>query len=442
MNDKQIPESFSETMGTGEKKLLNAGQPTQKRQYPDVDRPRLSICIPTFNRADILRETLEHLYWVCDADVEIVVADNASSDHSQQVIEEFRPKFRFYRTLRHSKNLGALKNVSSAMSLATGKYVYTLSDDDAIYYDGLQTAIRLMEENPAIAGVYGSYQEWDRNTDKILGTMKFVETRADFVRGDKVSIFNRFALLWFPVCRTDIYRRYFSYDDFSFGMWPLVGTLIEHGNVAVIPEIFYKHAHTEPRMEFELTEGWYHDCHRAQYEVYVGRGGQANPQELANFVNSRVGPAYMQGARFALMKNQILKARHFILRARAYGFVDEASVMQWEQQFMVPMIAERLLGQIELLPHVREVLFESDPKLDSVKARFASITESYPVGSVAVDGWQTSPMKPDQFLVTYMYKGELRGMNDITLLSLDPARYRSVQDLIESCRLTNQALQS
>ena len=420
---------------------LNAGQSMQEGQYSGADRPRLSICITTFNRADILRKTLEHLHQVCDADVEIVVADNASPDHTKQVIEEFRPKFRFYRTLRHSTNLGPAKNLSSVMSLATGKYVYALSDDDAIYYDGLLTAVRLMEDDPAIVGVYGSYQEWDSNADSILSTIKFVEARADFVRGDKRSIFNRFSALWSPVCRTETYQRYFSYDEDGFGMWPLVGTLIEHGNIAVIPEIFYKHACTVPRMEFELTEAWYHDFHRAQYEIYVGRIGPVNPQQLASFVNTRVGPAYMQGTRFALMKNQMLKARHFMLRARAYGFVDEAAVMAWERQYLVPMIAEKLLGQIMLFPQVREVLFERDPKLESVTAQFASIAENYRIGAIAVNEWQNSPMKPDQFLVTYMYMGDLRGANDKKLLRLDPARYRAVQDLIEGCRLTNQALQ-
>lgn len=420
---------------------LDMGQSMQEGQYSGDNRPRLSICIPTFNRAEILRKTLEHLHQVCDADVEIAVTDNASPDHTQQVIEEFRPKFRFYRTLRHGKNLGPAKNGASAMSLATGKYVYMLSDDDAIYYDGLQTAIRLMEDEPAIVGVYGSYQEWDRNTDRVLNTAKFVETRTDFVRGDKLSIFNRFKVLWCPVSRTDIYQRYFSYDEDGFGMWPLVGTLLEHGNVAVIPEVFYKHAHTEPRLEFEMTEAWYHDFHRAQYELYVGRLGSSNPRELANFVNSRVGPAYMQGASFAAQKHQMLKARHFMLRARAYGFVDETSVMQWERKSLVPMIAEKLLGQIKLLPHVREVLFERTQKLESVMAQFASIAEGYQVDAIAADEWQNSPMKPDQFLVTYMYSGNLLGGESIKSPGIDPARYRAVQDLIEGCRLTNQPLQ-
>jgi len=405
------------------------------------NRPLLSICIPTFNRAEILRKTLEHLHQVCDADVEVVVTDNASPDHTQQVIEEFRPKFRFYRTLRHSQNLGVAKNGSSALSLATGKYIYALSDDDAIYYDSLKSAIRLMEAEPEIVGVYGSYQEWDRNTDRILKTKRFVETRTDFIRGDKLSIFNRFEVLWLPICRAYIYQRYFNYDDNTFGMWPLVGTLLENGNVAIIPEIFYKHANTVPRMEFELTESWYHDSHRAQYEVYVGRLGSSNPQEFANFVNSRVGPAYIQGARFAAQKNQMLKARHFMLRARAYGFVDEAAVMQWERESLTPMIAEKLLRQIELLPHVREVLFERTPKLESVKAQFASIAENYQIGSVEVNEWQNSAVKPDQFLVTYMYNSNLCGKDGKELLSLDPSRYRAVLDIIESCRLTNQPLQ-
>lgn len=418
---------------------MNFEQSVREEQIAPVSVPLLSICIPTFNRADILRKTLVHLLQVCDANVEIILADNASPDHTQDVINEFRPKFRFFKSLRHEKNLGATKNITSAVSIANGKYVYTLSDDDEIAFAGVMEAIRLMEEAPAIVAVYGGYQEWDREQDLVLGTFKSVETRIDFAQGNKLAIFNQFSLLWFPVCRADIYQRWFSYDDDSFGMWPLVGSLIEHGNVAVIPDMFYKHAHTEPRMEYELTESWYHDWHRAQYEVYVGRIGTANPQELANFINSRVGPAYMQGMRFAMMKGQILKARHFILRARAYGFVDEATVLKWEQESMIAMIAEKLLARITLLPHVKEVLFESSPSLDTTKARFASIAGNIRVNSFEINKLQTGSLKPEQFLVTYGYLEN--DQHDKGFQGLNRANCQAALDLLESCRLTDQPIQ-
>ena len=96
----------------------------------------------------------------------------------------------------------------------------------------------------------------------------------DFARGDKLSIFNKFVLLWHPVCRTDIFQRYCWFDKRTHGMWDLVGSLIERGDISVIPDLFYKHAHTEPRMEYELTENWYHDAYRADSRPLLAEWGR------------------------------------------------------------------------------------------------------------------------------------------------------------------------
>ncbi|RZK38834.1 MAG: glycosyltransferase, partial [Hymenobacter sp.] len=52
----------------------------------------LSIAIPTYNRADLLSKTLESVYQqissVADR-VEVIVSNNASTDHTQQVVEAY-----------------------------------------------------------------------------------------------------------------------------------------------------------------------------------------------------------------------------------------------------------------------------------------------------------------------------------------------------------------
>jgi hypothetical protein len=58
------------------------------------------------------------------------------------------------------------------------------------------------------------------------------------------------------------------------------------------------HAHTEPRTEYELTENWYHDAYRADFECFMGRCGPFNPAELAHFISTRTAVAYQQGMRF------------------------------------------------------------------------------------------------------------------------------------------------
>ena len=77
--------------------------------------PQLSICIPTFNRAELLGPLLEDLSFVHDLsfDVEIVVYDNASSDGTEALVRSFldRLPVRYYR---QRYNVGVAANAIAA----------------------------------------------------------------------------------------------------------------------------------------------------------------------------------------------------------------------------------------------------------------------------------------------------------------------------------------
>ena len=51
----------------------------------------LSICIPTFNRAELLKNTLTSIYSqkANHSDFEVVISDNCSTDHTEEVVFEF-----------------------------------------------------------------------------------------------------------------------------------------------------------------------------------------------------------------------------------------------------------------------------------------------------------------------------------------------------------------
>ena len=57
--------------------------------------PILSLCIPTYNRANILEKTISRIV-SCrsfDSDVELVISDNCSTDNTRQVCEHFAAKY-------------------------------------------------------------------------------------------------------------------------------------------------------------------------------------------------------------------------------------------------------------------------------------------------------------------------------------------------------------
>ena len=97
---------------------------------PDV--PLLSICIPTFNRAELLEVCLATvLPQVAQFanEVECVVSDNASSDRTVVVLAESAKSFPI-RVVRNAENIGIIANITKCVAeLARGEFVLLMGDD-------------------------------------------------------------------------------------------------------------------------------------------------------------------------------------------------------------------------------------------------------------------------------------------------------------------------
>lgn len=98
------------------------------REFPFV----LSICIPTWNRAEILRKSLEALTAEScfrSGKVEIVVSDNASSDATPEVCREFATRFpEKFVGCRLEKGIDAHFNFQNALSLGRGEFLKLQTD--------------------------------------------------------------------------------------------------------------------------------------------------------------------------------------------------------------------------------------------------------------------------------------------------------------------------
>ncbi|NBH02466.1 glycosyltransferase [Amycolatopsis sp. SID8362] len=88
----------------------------------DQDRPRISVVIPTYNRCDMLRTTLEHLtrQQLPAAEFEVIVADDGSSDATAEVVQSFadrlRVKYHFQEDLGF--RAGTARNAGAALATA------------------------------------------------------------------------------------------------------------------------------------------------------------------------------------------------------------------------------------------------------------------------------------------------------------------------------------
>lgn len=125
--------------------------------------PLLSICIPTFNRSDCLKECLNSITIqfrdpkVLDR-VEIVVSDNASQDGTFGVVQEFQNQYSNIVYKKNQTNFGVDRNILQVVDMAKGKYVWLLGDDDSLFSDALVYLLNFLETDKAdyiIANCWG-----------------------------------------------------------------------------------------------------------------------------------------------------------------------------------------------------------------------------------------------------------------------------------------------
>lgn len=93
---------------------------------------RLSICVPTYNRAECLRQLLDSLVGQVTEEVEVVIADNASTDHTEEVVRKYQEKIPNIRFHRWEENLGAERNFLKVVECAQGEYCWLMGSDDAL----------------------------------------------------------------------------------------------------------------------------------------------------------------------------------------------------------------------------------------------------------------------------------------------------------------------
>jgi glycosyltransferase involved in cell wall biosynthesis len=112
------------------------------------NHPLVTIAIPTFNRAALLRGCLASALSQSYRNFEVLVVDNASTDETGETLSEFTdPRL---RVIRQERNIGLLPNWNACLAGANGEYVVLLSDDDRIAPWLLERCIGVIAQQPQI----------------------------------------------------------------------------------------------------------------------------------------------------------------------------------------------------------------------------------------------------------------------------------------------------
>jgi glycosyltransferase involved in cell wall biosynthesis len=117
---------------------------------PGVDRtePLLSVGIPTFQRADKLERAVKSVLNQTHRNIELVISDNASEDHTEALCRALCARDPRVRYLRSSVNRGPTANFNTVFDELCGDYTMVLSDDDWLDPDYLSSCLAELRLRP------------------------------------------------------------------------------------------------------------------------------------------------------------------------------------------------------------------------------------------------------------------------------------------------------
>ncbi len=150
---------------------------------------KVSVIIPTYNRAAVLGRSIRSVLDQTFQDFELIIVDDASSDDTRDVVNNFSiPNIRY---VRHEKNMGPGQARNTGINLAKGEYIAFQDSDDQWLPEKLEKQIRYLDSAPSDVGaVYscllrmngsGSVHIPSRNNGKLDGDIHRAICRGNFI---------------------------------------------------------------------------------------------------------------------------------------------------------------------------------------------------------------------------------------------------------------------
>jgi glycosyltransferase involved in cell wall biosynthesis len=121
--------------------------------------PNISVIIPTYQKAHLVRQTIKSALSQTYTDYEIIVVNDGSTDNTKKVLESFGDKI----IVVHQENKGVAAARNTGIKFAQGKYIALLDHDDIWLPDKLEKQIVCLESLPKIGLVYSDTSYFDEH---------------------------------------------------------------------------------------------------------------------------------------------------------------------------------------------------------------------------------------------------------------------------------------
>ena len=204
------------------------------------ERILISTIIPSYNRADTVGQTIESvLAQEVEADMEIVIGDDCSTDNAREVLLAYKEKYPdIIRLIFHEQNVGLGANWATCVKACRGKYICNCDNDD--YWHNphkLQIQLDYMESHPESNICITNHRTHNRTTGEIKECEAYFDRSVDIQTAMWHSgNFCNATIMY----RADFMKKHLDLDEFikrrfTLQDWPTWVILAAYTDVDVLP---------------------------------------------------------------------------------------------------------------------------------------------------------------------------------------------------------------
>ncbi|MEW5805860.1 MAG: glycosyltransferase [Acidobacteriota bacterium] len=169
--------------------------------------PKVSVIIPTYNRAHYITQALESVFAQTFRDFEVVVVDDGSTDNTKEALSTYMESIRYIR----QENRGEAAARNSGIRASTGEWVAFLDSDDMWEPQTLETLIEASRVNPD-AGLIAMRARAIRS-DGSRTNRTFGKKKVDLSFTTKSLLWGESGAIMMPMVRRHLFEKVGGFDE-------------------------------------------------------------------------------------------------------------------------------------------------------------------------------------------------------------------------------------
>ena len=213
----------------------------------NASNPKISIGIPVYNGEKFIRKCIESVLQQTYKNFELIISDNASTDSTSKICEEFLRKDNRITFVRQNKNMGQNWNFNFLLEKANEEYFVWVAADTIILPEFIEKNIAVLESQDKTVGCISkikidhTYVDKFKTEKKILKKVGLVYRPFDTlpITGNYMERIRKYLKhfpweMFYSVYRTEALRESFVHDFFIGHDAGFVLNVLKHGEIQVV----------------------------------------------------------------------------------------------------------------------------------------------------------------------------------------------------------------